>query len=510
MQSDLFPTENVQQLSESFPKRMAIIDCETTGGKPQQHRVIEIGLLIVDDGAIVERWQSFINPQRELPPFITKLTGITPNMLVGQPQFSDIANSLYEKLKDRVFVAHNARFDYGFIKTEFERVGIKFSAKTFCSVKFSRALYPQFNRHGIDPIIKRFGFSIENRHRALDDALIIWKLFLKSTELYSTDELASAISPLLKTPSLPPKIKAAQIKALPKAAGVYYFYSEEGSLLYVGKSVNIRARVMSHFSNDYRSSKELLMSTKVAHIDFKRTPSDFGAQILESNEIKALSPLYNRRLRRTRKLYSFQIEQNSKGYKTVLTQQINSKQKPGESAGLFRSARQASKQLEKLADHYFLCYKLLGLEGNPLDNTPCFRRQLHRCFGACEGIESAEDYNARIDVAMNKHQLVLWPFDTPILVEENDVNDDEIKHFHLIDQWQYLGKIESEEELRERGYVPLNAHIGTEIQAHQHENNAENKAHFDLDIYFILLRFLLKSDQLKLNQLRIHKLTKLG
>ncbi|WP_255376094.1 exonuclease domain-containing protein, partial [Oleiphilus sp. HI0080] len=110
----------------------------------------------------------------------------------------------------------------------------------------SRALYPQFKRHGIDQIIKRFDFSIENRHRAMDDADIIWKLFVKSTQLYSDEELASALGPILKTPSLPPKIKQAQVKALPQAAGVYYFYDENGTLLYVGKSVNIRARVMSH------------------------------------------------------------------------------------------------------------------------------------------------------------------------------------------------------------------------------------------------------------------------
>ncbi len=516
MQSELFPATTIQALSPSFPKKMVLIDCETTGGKPTQHRVIEIGLLLIDDGQITERWQTFLDPERELPPFITKLTGISPPMLVGQPHFADIAQTLLDKLKDRVFVAHNARFDYGFIKTEFERAGITFNAKTLCSVKFSRALYPQFKRHGIDQIIKRFEFSIENRHRAMDDAEVIWKLFVKSTQLYSDEELASALSPILKTPSLPPNIKQSQVKALPQAAGVYYFYDEKGALLYVGKSVNIRARVMSHFSSDYRSSKEMIMNSKVAHFDFQRTPGDLGAQLLESNEIKRLSPLYNRRLRRTRKLFSYEVETGPYDYKNVTIRETKSDQPPDENVGLFRSPRQASKRLEKLADDYFLCFKLLGLEGHPEDQTPCFRRQLKRCFGACEGAEAPEDYNARLAVAMSQQQLIMWPFDTPILIEERDPADAEFKHFHLVDQWRYLGRIQDENELRESGYaIRPKTQSATAASASPHENwttssehdpNSEPDASFDLDIYHILLRFLLKPEQMKINQLIMHPL----
>ena len=518
MQSDLFPPNNVQALSSSFPNKMVLIDCETTGGKPSQHRVIEIGLLLVDDGLITERWQTFLDPERELPPFISKLTGITGPMLAGQPRFADIAQTLLEKLKDRVFVAHNARFDYGFIKTEFERTGIQFSAKTLCSVKFSRALYPQFKRHGIDQIIKRFEFSIENRHRALDDAEVIWKLFVKSTQLYSDEELASALNPILKTPSLPPKIKQSQVKALPQAAGVYYFYDEAGVLLYVGKSVNIRTRVMSHFSSDYRSSKEMIMNSKVAHFDFQRTPGDLGAQLLESNEIKRLSPLYNRRLRRTRKLFNFEVATLPSGYQSVSIRQTNSDQSPDENVGLFRSPRQASKKLEKLADDYFLCFKLLGLEGHPEDRSPCFRRQLKRCFGACEGAEAPEDYNARLAVAMSQQQLMMWPFNTPILVEEVDASDAEFKHFHLIDQWRYLGRIESEEDLNARGYSSQTAsQASSEISSFSSATQDDVKsidpacdANFDLDIYHILLRFLIKPEQLRINQLKVHPLQRMG
>ena len=506
MQSDLFSASTKQTLSPSFPEKMVILDCETTGGKSEYHRVIEIGLLLVDDGIVTKRWQSFLDPERDLPPFITRLTGISPGMLVDQPKFADIAGELAEQLKDRVFVAHNARFDYSFIKKEFARLDTPFTAKTFCSVKFSRALYPQFKRHGLDHIIKRFEFPIENRHRALDDAEMVWRLFVKSSQLYSNEEITSVVAPLLKSPSLPSHIKQADIKALPQAAGVYYFYDEKNVLLYVGKSVNIRSRVMSHFTQDHRSSKELIMTSKVAHIDFTRTPTDLGAQLLESAEIKKLSPLYNRRLRRTRKLFSYEIETNPAGYKTASIRQIDSDQTPDESVGLFRSPRQAGARLEKLADDYFLCNKLLGLEGHPEDHSPCFRRQLKRCFGACEGTEPASDYNARFEIAFNKHQLITWPYSGAVLVEEVDPNDPEFKQFHVVDDWRYISLIKQESDLHELGYAANMQANAVSMSSNDKNTPPEQCAHFDLDTYHILLRFLMKAEQQKMNLLKIHPL----
>ena len=522
MQTDLFPARENTTLSPSFPARLALIDCETTGGKSAHHRIIEIGILLIDDGMIIERWHTLIDPECLVPPFITKLTGITASMVAHQPRFSDIAEILLEKLKDRIFVAHNARFDYGFIKAEFARIGVKFTAKTLCSVKFSRTLYPQFRRHGIDQLIKRFHLSINNRHRALDDAEIIWQLFLISTQLYSDDELRSVLTPMLKTPSLPPNISPAQVAALPQAAGVYYFYDDKGNLLYVGKSINIRSRVMSHFNSDYRSTKEQIMNTKVAYIEFQRTPGDLGAQLLESHEIKHLAPLYNRRLRRTRKLISFVLTPGPHGYQLVTTKAVDSDQSPADSAGLFRSQRQAKKRLEKLADDYFLCYRLLGIEGRPEDQGPCFRRQLKRCFGACEGAETASVYNARLAAAMRQQQLVAWPFTSPILIEERDPVDAELVAFHLVDQWRYLGRIEDQEALSERQLAfqdtmqsttagscceLTTATSGPVPSSDQNPRVSAPPADFDLDVYHILLRFLLKPDQLRINQLKIHRLT---
>jgi DNA polymerase-3 subunit epsilon len=270
-------------LSAGFPDKMVILDCETTGGRAKYHRIIEIGLLVIEDGRLIETWQSFINPETIVPNFIQKLTGIKPNMLNNAPKFSEIAYKLHELLENRTLVAHNARFDYSFLKSEFSRIGVNYNAKPLCSVKLSRNLYPQFKRHGLSEIIKRFDLNIENRHRALDDAKMVYGFFIKTSSIYSPQEIEACCKQLLKRTSLPPLLDPDEINNIPNTAGVYYFYAQNGELLYVGKSINLRNRVLSHFSADYTNSKEFQMCQKTAHVNFETTPSDFGAQIRESH-----------------------------------------------------------------------------------------------------------------------------------------------------------------------------------------------------------------------------------
>ena len=159
MQLNLLDSPISAKLSSGFPDAMVLLDCETTGGKAIYHRIIEIGLIVIEGGELIETWQTFIDPKVALPPFIQRLTGITPGMINGAPAFFDIAEELLSKLKGRTLVAHNARFDYSFLKNEFKRAGFTYNAKPLCSVKFSRNLYPQFKRHGLSEIIKRFDLS---------------------------------------------------------------------------------------------------------------------------------------------------------------------------------------------------------------------------------------------------------------------------------------------------------------------------------------------------------------
>lgn len=478
---------------------MVILDCETTGGKATYHRIVEIGLLIVDDGKLIERWQSFINPETSLPPFIQKLTGIQPYMLDDAPFFADVAHSLLQKLEGRTLVAHNARFDYGFLKNEFERVGISYNTKPLCSVKLSRDLYPQFKHHGLSAIIKRFGLSIENRHRALDDANVIYDFFLRSSALFGDGDIDACCKKLLKHATLPTLLDAEEIKKLPASPGVYYFYDDKGLLLYVGKSVNIRNRVMSHFSSDYRNPKDLKMSAKIAHIDYESTPTDFGAQLRESQQIKQLSPIYNRQLRKTRKLYQYCTEEDAQGYRWLSIQSVTSSSPSDNNFGLFRSPRQASLKLQQLADEFSLCHRLLGLEGTRSGDRgkPCFRAQLNKCLGACHGQESVANYNQRLDRAIERYQMHAWPYRSAILLEEKGADT---TAYHIIDRWQYIAKLDLAEDVYDYGY-----------QVSDNNNSMDSvdslpivaDANFDLDTYFILVRFLLNPEKLKINNIKL-------
>ena len=501
------------QLSEGFPEKMVLLDCETTGGNATRNRIIEIGLLVIEEGKLIKRWQSFIDPQTALPPFIQKITGINPGMLIGAPIFSDIAEELLQYLDGRTLVAHNARFDYGFIKNEFARMDVKFSTKPLCSVKFSRALFPQFNRHGLSHIIKRFDLTIENRHRAMDDAEMIYQFFLKSSALFSSEEIAATCKQQLKRSSLPMNLPSSEIDKLPPSAGVYYFYDLKGVLLYVGKSVHIRNRVMSHFTQDHKNAKDLQMSAKIAHVDFHKTPSDFGAQILESNQIKALNPLYNRRLRRVKKMHQFHSYEDSLGYKRLTVEAVDIDSEIDETnVGLFRSPRQAIKKLESLADQFSLCHKLLGLEAAPTSNNkPCFRAQLNKCLGACHGGEAPELYNQRIIRALEGYQLQVWPYIGPVLIEERNTEDPEQSALHLIDNWRYMAQLNSPDELFDLGLQTINTLQSTEALGQStRTDDSLATINFDLDIYFILVRFLIDDKRMKMNNIRIWPLMEIA
>jgi DNA polymerase-3 subunit epsilon len=491
-------------LSDGFPEKMVLLDCETTGGRAKYHRVIEIGLLVIENGQLVETWQSFINPETIIPRHIQKLTGISPNMVENAPKFGEISELLQEKLKDRTLVAHNARFDYSFLKSEFERAGIAYSTKPLCSVKMSRNLYPQFKRHGLSEIIRRFDLNIEKRHRALDDAQMIYGFFIKTSAIYSPQEISACCKQLLKRPSLPPLLDPDEINKIPNTPGVYYFHSQQGDLLYVGKSVNLRNRVLSHFSSDYKNSKEFQMSQKTAHVNFETTPSDFGAQIRESHQIKSLAPLYNRRLRKTRKLYQYKTTVDTNGYLRLETEAVSSDSPSDQQFGLFRSPRQATIQLEKLADQYFLCHQLIGLEKPKSKNTACFRSQLKKCLGACHGAESAETYNERLNTAIARYQIQAWPYQTAIMIEERNTEDSDRVAFHIIDNWRYIAQLDIAEDIYDLGY---DAVLSSSKPTLKSKNILTVDDKFDLDIYFILVRFLINEENKKLSNLKIWILT---
>lgn len=494
---------------------MVILDLETTGGKATYHRIIEVGLLLIDSGEVTKVWRSFINPDTSISTSINRITGISEPDVLHAPYFQDVAQELLGYLEDRVLVAHNARFDYGFLKNEYKRLGINYAAKPLCSVKLSRQLYPEYKRHSLDAIISRFKLNVDSRHRAFDDAKAVYDFFLKTSALKPEEDVQSICQSILSNPTIPSHLNNEEVKKLPKAPGVYYFYNKQNKLLYVGKSVNIRSRVMNHFSQDHSNPKDLKMSSQIAHLDFCETPSDFGAQLLESNEIKKLYPIYNHRLRKTKELYRYRVNEDALGYIRINTEAAGLAQN-SDDIGLFRSKRQAQKVLAVLADRYQLCHQLIGLESLTIDqNKPCFRYQLKKCLGACCQQESVADYNARLKQALSEYMVRTWPYQGAVLVQEAPVkvSDEEGEpSYHLLDNWCYLANLDNPYDVSNYGFELSNQEATIRIPqllSEPEHKSADTCERFDLDTYFILARFLLNPEMMIKNRLKVFHLAKL-
>ena len=238
---------------------MVFLDLETTGATATKDRITEIGIVEVTESG-VERYSQLINPECRIPEFIQGLTGITEEMVADAPPFEDVAHDVLARLNGKLFVAHNGRFDYGFIKNEFKRLGIDFRARVLCTVKLSRFLYPAETRHNLDALIARHGLIQSARHRALADADLIFQFWEKLQTDWDSDTLLSAVSKLSARPALPSQLDPDLPDQLPETHGVYIFYGDKDFPLYVGKSNNLRKRVMSHFSSDHARGKEMSLS----------------------------------------------------------------------------------------------------------------------------------------------------------------------------------------------------------------------------------------------------------
>ncbi len=449
-----------------LPTKLAFVDIETTGTSPVHDRIIEIGILRVEDGKIVSTFKTLIDPGYHIPPEIISLTGITTKDIEAAPTFRDVQDSLQEMLKGCIFVAHNVRFDYSFIKNEFKRINLPFSPKQLCTVKLSRVLYPSYAKHDLSTLIERFGFECLNRHRAFDDATVLWDFYQLIQRTFPQDHLEKAFATISKKPSIPTNLDPSTIKQLPTSPGVYIFYGDNGIPLYIGKSINIKERVKSHFSSDHSSGKEMKMSQQIKSVEAIKTAGELGALLLESSLIKKMQPIYNRALRYSRQLTVLLESQNQEGYKTIETdilENIDLEQLP-QIIGIFKSIKVAKQFLIKAAKEHNLCEKLLGLEAL---KGSCFGYRLGRCKGACTQKEIYQRYNLRFLEAFINLRVKPWPFDGPVIIQEEDP-DQEIRESFIIDKWCYIGSLNSDQLIPE----------------------ISQKPYFDVDSYKILNRYI--------------------
>jgi len=431
-----------------FAPALAFVDLETTGTTAATDAITEIGIVRIETDPCdelslrVSEWSALVNPGIPIPPEIQALTGITNAMVRDAPSFSRVADKVAAMTADALFVAHNARFDYGFLKHAFARLQRRFSARVLCTVRLSRRLYPDEPQHNLDSVIARHGLAIDGRHRALGDARVLWTFVQALYRDLAPEAIEAAARRVLKTPSLPPQLAPDALDELPEAPGVYRFYGLNTLPLYIGKSANLRERVGAHFSSDYRSATDLRMSTEIQRIEFEETAGEIGALLREAALVKSLLPAHNHALRR--KADSGVLALPALPGPPVFIPAAGVE--PAELAGRFgpfASKRHARQALRSAASQHALCWKALGLEHRL---GPCFARQVRRCAGACVGAESAEAHHERLREALAPHVIPRWPFAGLAAIRERSLLGDRTD-LHVIRDWCWLGTASDDGEL---------------------------------------------------------------
>jgi DNA polymerase III subunit epsilon len=416
---------------------LAIVDVETTGSDPATDRITEIAVLQADGIALTAQWSTLLNPGTSIPGAVQALTGITQEMVDAAPRFAQIADELYERLAGRVFVAHNARFDYGFLRREFERAGLRYLAKTLCTVRLSRRLYPGAAGHDLDSLIERHGLDCEARHRALPDAGALWQFMRLAAQEHGEDVVAVAARQIARQATLPSHLERSVIEEIPDSPGVYLFYDEGTVPLYIGKSRAMRSRVLQHFI------ATASWTPRVRRIEWQRTAGELGALLREAELVKALDPVYNRQLRRPGRLCGFAFD--GKRLRLAGADEIDADTLPFV-YGVWRSRRAALQALRAAADEHRLCLQTLGFDIKK--KGICLRHQVGRCAGVCAGRESIHVHHARVATALARLKSADWPHRGPLGVVEADESRDATE-VHVLDRWCYLGTATSDAEVAE-------------------------------------------------------------
>lgn len=293
----------------------AIVDIETTGGNASGSRITEIAIIIHDGKNVIDRYETLVNPQKDIPPSIFGLTGINNEMVANAPIFDDISEKVLEMLTDRIFVAHNVNFDYSFVHHQLEQAGFKWTARKLCTVRAARKIKPGLGSYSLGNLCNSLNISLENRHRAGGDADATALLFSLLLEWDDAGEIDKMLKKTAQDQRLPPNLPPEDFNNLPEKPGVYYFYNQQKKVIYVGKAVNLKKRVTSHFTGNNIKPQRQHFLRDICGISFEVCATELMALLLECTEIKKLWPTYNRALKRFEAKFGIYQYEARNGYK---------------------------------------------------------------------------------------------------------------------------------------------------------------------------------------------------
>jgi DNA polymerase-3 subunit epsilon len=435
---------------------------------------------VYDGEKIIDQYDTLVNPERSIPANITRITGITNEMVKDAPKFYEVAKRVVELTEGRVFVAHNVRFDYGFLRSEFERLGYTFSRRQLCTVRLSRTSFPGLRSYSLGNLIKHFDIDVSARHRALEDTLATLKVFKHILEKKdSENHINDFINKGIRESQLPAGITIDYLHELPQECGVYYFLNGDDKIIYVGKSINIQKRAFQHFRST--TAKAVKMAARVRSISFELTGSELVSLLLESKDIKRLSPEINKAQKTKSYPYFIYRYRDEHGFICFESLKNNSKNIAGkEVLSFFKSKLSAVGTLRKILKEFTLCDNKTGQGAG---RAPCFSHEVGLCYGACFFGEDISEYNERAEQASNYLQKI---FDESFVLIDKGRNPSESSVI-LVEEGNYkgYGYISNEdvqygiEELKEAiKYESLNYEANQIIRSYLYKNPKIKKIAF--------------------------------
>ena len=391
--------------------KLIFIDLETTGPNPMTDRITEIGIVEASKEG-VQRWSLLVNPQVPIPPFIVGLTGISDDMVREAPTFAEVQDELLRRLQGGLFIAHNARFDYGFLRNEFKRLGKTFRCEVLCTLKLSRKLFPNVISHGLDALVERHGLSTEARHRALGDAEVLWQYWQLLERTIAGDRLREMARQLLQRPNLPVHLDPDMFDDLPETPGVYVFYGLGDKALYIARAAQLRQRVLAHFHGEQPSNKDADLAREARRFEWFATAGDIGAQLLEARLMRRLQPPSSIGRPTEADVCAWQVVD---GKPALVFADDPAFGRGTPCHGMFTSRQKAEMALAALAEK-----NGISLTSRAIDRV-------------------------RLQTALSSLPVVNWPY--PGLVAVIEHGDNGRADMHLVDHWHWLGTAHNIDEV---------------------------------------------------------------
>jgi len=380
----------------------AIVDIETTGGHASANGITEIAICIHNGKKVIERYTTLVNPRRDIPVYISALTGITNDMVQNAPPFEDVAHDIYHLLNNKIFVAHNVNFDHSFVRYHLAAAGYELNCNKLCTVRLGRKILPGLPSYSLGKLCRHLGIDNESRHRAAGDAEATAKLFSLLLQSDKQNHIPQALKQNSKDQVLPANLPRQDVDALPPAPGVYYFHDQKGKVIYVGKAKNLKKRVSSHFTGNNPGPQRQEFLRNIYHITFQLCGTELIAFVLEAVEIKRLWPKYNRSLKRFEQAYSLYAFEDQRGYMRLV---VDKHRKMTGAIYSCNTLYEGRSLLLQLIDTFGLCPKLCFIQNN---NQTCTGIGGTNC--ACEGLETPDEYNKKINAAISQLNEALPTF----------------------------------------------------------------------------------------------------